>query len=230
MLSYQGTLRVRSLIVNATCTIAGNSATVRLLDDELGPYRGHRSMSTGRRTPEPSTRSIPKSIPVHICGGPGRTGARSAICVGIGREGRRPTLTGPAVAVGSVSGRHDVVVRPRMWSLLVAASVALWCAACSSRPSSASSHTTETTSAAATTPSSVPVSPEVRAALERIHVVTALGDSVPYGTACDCTPYPQLSGADIAPIAAHAVEVSNDAVPGSQSGNLVDQVQRDPRS
>jgi lysophospholipase L1-like esterase len=64
-----------------------------------------------------------------------------------------------------------------------------------------------------------------RVELAHAHEVTALGDSVPYGTECECSPYPQLSGADIAVIAGHPVSVSNDAVPGYTSGDVVLQLE-----
>jgi lysophospholipase L1-like esterase len=57
--------------------------------------------------------------------------------------------------------------------------------------------------------------------------ITALGDSVPYGTACHCHPYPQLTATDIAQAAARHVGVSNDAVPGYESRNVVDQLEHD---
>jgi lysophospholipase L1-like esterase len=60
-----------------------------------------------------------------------------------------------------------------------------------------------------------------------IHALSALGDSVPYGTACECDPYPQLSGADIERVASHAVNVANDAAPGATTGEVVDQLQQD---
>ena len=56
---------------------------------------------------------------------------------------------------------------------------------------------------------------------------TALGDSVPYGTSCACTPYPQLTADDLAHASGHSVDVSNDAVPGSTSADLVTQLQED---
>lgn len=99
------------------------------------------------------------------------------------------------------------------------------CAACSSRASTARG-TTEPTSSS-TTRSPVALSPALRAALESIHGVTALGDSVPYGTACDCTPFPVLSGTDIQRIAEHDVEVANDAVPGYTSDAVIGQLQHD---
>jgi lysophospholipase L1-like esterase len=129
-------------------------------------------------------------------------------------------LGSPARGEGSRPGHHGVV--HAMWRRAgCVVAVAVCCAACSSRSTSASpppeSSTAEPTS-------SVPVSTEVGVALEQFRSVTALGDSVPYGTACDCNPYPQLSGADIAHVAAHSVQVSNDATPGYTTGNVVQQL------
>ena len=102
----------------------------------------------------------------------------------------------------------------------------LFCAACSSRTGN-NTRTPETPSTA-TASSTGPLAPRVRADLEEVHAITALGDSVPYGSACKCNPYPQITGAEIAQIAGHAVEVSTDAVPGARSGTVVDQVLHDP--
>lgn len=63
--------------------------------------------------------------------------------------------------------------------------------------------------------------------LKEVTAITAVGDSVPYGTACVCTPYPQLTGADAARVAGHAVETSNDAVPGYQSHDVLTQLEHD---
>ena len=57
--------------------------------------------------------------------------------------------------------------------------------------------------------------------------ITALGDSVPYGTACECTPYPRLTGSDVARVAGHPVETSNDAAPGYKSGDVLAQLDHD---
>ncbi|WP_374968243.1 SGNH/GDSL hydrolase family protein [Terrabacter sp. BE26] len=56
---------------------------------------------------------------------------------------------------------------------------------------------------------------------------SALGDSVPYGSACECTPYPGLLGDDLARFAGHPVEVANDAVAGYTSGDVLGQVEHD---
>jgi len=57
--------------------------------------------------------------------------------------------------------------------------------------------------------------------------MSALGDSVPYGTACDCTPYPQLTGAYFERVAGHPIQTSNDAVPGYRSSDVLAQFEHD---
>jgi acyl-CoA thioesterase I len=69
--------------------------------------------------------------------------------------------------------------------------------------------------------------PVALANLKEVTSLTALGDSVPYGTACDCTPYPQLTADDIAVVAGHAVSTLNDAVPGYTSSQVLTQVDTD---
>src|SRR4051812_50178413 len=49
--------------------------------------------------------------------------------------------------------------------------------------------------------------------------LAALGDSIPAGTACDCTPYPQLSASDLSLPGGPAVMASNEAVGGFTSVN-----------
>src|SRR5690349_24932119 len=68
---------------------------------------------------------------------------------------------------------------------------------------------------------------DVRAALASVTTVTALGDSVPYGTACDCTPYPALSGGDLQRSVGHHVGVADDAVPGTTSRDVLRQIEGD---
>ena len=58
--------------------------------------------------------------------------------------------------------------------------------------------------------------------------MVALGDSVPYGTACECTPYPNLSASDASLVAGHSVDVTNDSRPGYLSTDVLEQVQHDP--
>jgi acyl-CoA thioesterase I len=57
--------------------------------------------------------------------------------------------------------------------------------------------------------------------------VVGLGDSVPAGSACRCTPYPQLSAQDLAKRTGHKTTTLNDAVPGAKSADVLNQVRRD---
>ena len=54
--------------------------------------------------------------------------------------------------------------------------------------------------------------------------MVALGDSVPAGAACRCTPYPQLSAAQLSPPAGPAVAAQNDAVSGYTTVDVLDQL------
>jgi lysophospholipase L1-like esterase len=54
--------------------------------------------------------------------------------------------------------------------------------------------------------------------------VSALGDSVPAGTSCECTPYPGLTAADLAAAAGHTVTTSNDAVSGYRTEDVLEQL------
>jgi lysophospholipase L1-like esterase len=54
--------------------------------------------------------------------------------------------------------------------------------------------------------------------------LAALGDSIPAGTACDCTPYPQLSASDLSLPDGPAVTASNEAVAGFTSFNVLHQL------
>jgi lysophospholipase L1-like esterase len=57
--------------------------------------------------------------------------------------------------------------------------------------------------------------------------ITALGDSVPAGTACECTPYPTLSAADLERATHRAYEADNDAVAGFTTSDVLDQLDHD---
>ncbi len=59
------------------------------------------------------------------------------------------------------------------------------------------------------------------------HVVVALGDSVPAGAACMCTPFPELYGPLLARRTGASVTVTNAAVNGLDSQELLDQL-REP--
>ena len=57
--------------------------------------------------------------------------------------------------------------------------------------------------------------------------VVALGDSVPHGSNCGCTPYPELTGADLAAPPERPVTVTNDAVGGFTTGDVLRQLTSD---
>lgn len=58
------------------------------------------------------------------------------------------------------------------------------------------------------------------------HVVVALGDSVPAGMACSCTPFPDLYGALLRRRTGTSVAVANEAVNGLDTLGLVAQLQQ----
>ena len=57
--------------------------------------------------------------------------------------------------------------------------------------------------------------------------IVALGDSVPHGSKCHCTPFPELTGADLAAPPERAVTVANDAVGGYTTDDVLTQLQSD---
>jgi acyl-CoA thioesterase I len=83
---------------------------------------------------------------------------------------------------------------------------------------------------ACTTPRASALAPHgLRAAVGRGMGVTALGDSVPSGFACACTPFPQLTGAALSRLVGHGVSVWNDAVPGYRTSDVLDHLDHDAR-
>ncbi len=71
-------------------------------------------------------------------------------------------------------------------------------------------------------------SPSPSGTTARTWSIVALGDSVPAGSACGCTPYPQLSGEDLASPPDRTVTVANDAVGGYTTDDVLTQLQSDP--
>jgi lysophospholipase L1-like esterase len=57
--------------------------------------------------------------------------------------------------------------------------------------------------------------------------IVALGDSVPSGYHCNCTPYPQLSAKGLSASTGETVAATNDAVAGYTTTNLLDQLKSD---
>ena len=58
----------------------------------------------------------------------------------------------------------------------------------------------------------------------RIGSVVALGDSVPRGTNCDCTPYPPLTATGLATATGRDVKASNDSVAGATTASVLEQL------
>jgi acyl-CoA thioesterase I len=58
--------------------------------------------------------------------------------------------------------------------------------------------------------------------------VVALGDSVPYGTNCGCTPYPELSASSLTAPPTRDVTATNDAVAGFTTEDVLTQLRSDP--
>jgi lysophospholipase L1-like esterase len=62
------------------------------------------------------------------------------------------------------------------------------------------------------------------------HPIVALGDSVPSGAACGCTPYPQLSGSGLAALGVRGVSVDNLAVGGYTTEDVLEQLTTDAQA
>jgi acyl-CoA thioesterase-1 len=61
-------------------------------------------------------------------------------------------------------------------------------------------------------------------AASKAWTVVALGDSVPRGTNCHCTPYPLLTAQDLATATGHAVTGVNDSVAGYTTADVLKQL------
>jgi lysophospholipase L1-like esterase len=67
-------------------------------------------------------------------------------------------------------------------------------------------------------------SPVLGPRLSHIAVAVALGDSVPYGTRCACTPFPERSAARIRSLTGRRVTTYNDSVSGYRSADVLAQL------
>jgi acyl-CoA thioesterase I len=65
------------------------------------------------------------------------------------------------------------------------------------------------------------------AGASRTWSIVALGDSVPSGHNCDCTPYPQLSAKALTETTGQTVTATNDAVAGYTTSNVLKQLNSD---
>src|SRR6476469_7252792 len=92
------------------------------------------------------------------------------------------------------------------------------CAGSQASGSGRPSHATPTTTASPTATHSGPWS------------VVALGDSVPAGGGCGCTPYPQLSASSLTIPGTREVSATNDAINGATSSQVLASVTSDQQT
>src|SRR4249920_841866 len=87
--------------------------------------------------------------------------------------------------------------------------------ACAILVSGCSSAPAATSTPPSTGPTSTsPPSPSTSDPHQHDWSIVALGDSVPHGTSCGCTPYPELSATSLTEQATREVTATNDAVGG----------------
>jgi acyl-CoA thioesterase-1 len=105
----------------------------------------------------------------------------------------------------------------RQWALYAVAvfTITLLVSGCTSRPSTSS-------------PSASPVGSSATSSMSpQVWSVVALGDSVPRGTNCRCTPYPELSATSLTVSGTREVAATNDAVGGVTSADVLKQLRTD---
>ena len=93
--------------------------------------------------------------------------------------------------------------------------VALGCVVTGCSVSSANRSTASTTSGAG------------GSSQQRALSVVALGDSVPYGTNCNCTPYPPLTASGLTAKTGQTVTATNDSVAGYTTSDILHQLRSD---
>jgi len=79
----------------------------------------------------------------------------------------------------------------------------------------------------ATSTSSTPTSTTGSSTSSKTWSIVALGDSVPSGYNCSCTPYPQLSASGLASMTGQTVKATNAAVAGFTTASVLNQLQSD---
>lgn len=95
---------------------------------------------------------------------------------------------------------------------------------CSSTPAATS--TPPSTSPPSTSPTSTS-HPSTSSRQQHDWSIVALGDSVPHGTSCGCTPYPELSATSLTEPATREVIATNDAVGGFTTADVLTQLRSD---
>jgi acyl-CoA thioesterase I len=95
--------------------------------------------------------------------------------------------------------------------------IALSCLATACGSSSAKRTTSSSTKSGSTSAAGAP----------RTWSIVALGDSVPYGSNCDCKPYPPLTADGLTTATGQTVTATNDAVPGYTTSDVLHQLDSD---
>jgi len=103
--------------------------------------------------------------------------------------------------------------------VVVAFACAILVSGCSSAPAATS--TPPSTNPTSTSP------PATSDPQQRDWSIVALGDSVPDGTGCGCTPYPELSATSLTEPATREVTATNDAVGGFTTADVLTQLRSD---
>lgn len=137
------------------------------------------------------------------------------------RHSARQVGTPSALALSAVYRRAVVLAAAVVFVLLIAA----WTQTGAPRPTTVAPDPNRSTAPTAhvTTTSRAPAHDD----FDGVATLTALGDSVPAGTACHCTPFPDLAGSDLARRTAHRVVTTNLSVGGITSGDVLQQLRED---
>jgi acyl-CoA thioesterase-1 len=115
-------------------------------------------------------------------------------------------------------------VRRFVHHVVAAFACAILVSGCSSAPASTS--TPPSTSPTSTSPTSTSP-PATSDPHQHDWSIVALGDSVPHGTSCGCTPYPELSATSLTEPGTREVTAMNDAVGGFTTADVLTQLRSD---
>jgi lysophospholipase L1-like esterase len=110
--------------------------------------------------------------------------------------------------------------------LLALAAVAVVITACTSSRAPDVERVRTSPAASSSAPSNFDESSSSAGSTEKWSIV-ALGDSVPAGAACGCIPFPELSAAGLSVPGVRSVSVTNDAVSGSTTTDVLHEVTAD---
>ena len=108
--------------------------------------------------------------------------------------------------------------------VVAAFACAILVSGCSTAPAATS--TPSSTSPPSTSPTSTST-PSAGDSHQHDWSIVALGDSVPHGTSCGCTPYPELSATSLTEPATREVTATNEAVGGFTTADVLTQLRSD---